>query len=369
VNQIKIGVRVPLAAALAAGRAQYGYDSVTLTDADVASLSLDARGLLRAWEYSASGCREDNDRRCGLVGVSRGQWTEEVEVTQADAPTVLGAIEAIAERVRVKAAREREESEAQIAKALAHPDDQWIARSGPSDTAYYIDATTREYSRDATGVQQCAPRANIPYYLSSEQKCDPRVVARLQHVETNVLPGLRAEHDRRRAEWISVRDAARIEREARTAAWQTACVQYVIRWVPEYAQAARDGCDVGGLARSTSVDTFTEMLHSHSLETVEAYGKVEAHPRPHQRAYEALETVRGLIGRAPDEDIAAASAGLVDEFSTRIVRADTCEEDDCSAGKRTCIEITLRYFDGNTQSVYVYADGALPHVHESDDDA
>jgi hypothetical protein len=368
VNQIRIGVKVPLAAAVAAGRAQYGYDSVTLTDAGVALLSANARALLHAWEGSTGGSRENNDRRRGLVGIRDGQWTSEVEVAQADVPTVLAAIEAIAERVRTKAARELEEYEAEVGKALAQPDSEWVT-GGYANTAYYTDTRTGEYSRDATGVQHPAPLVAIPVscYLSSEQKRDPRVVARLQHVEANVLPDLRAEHDRRYAEWIAVRNAAGAERETREATWRSACAAYVLRWVPEYARAARDGCDVRGLARETSVAACTEMIRSLGLETVETYTDAEPHPRPHHRAYEALDRVTGLLNSTHGEDIAAASPGLVDRISTRIVRADTCEANGCKLGIRTCIEVTLHYIDDRTEEIYVYADGAPPHLHDDEE--
>jgi hypothetical protein len=370
VNQIRIGVKVPLAAAVAAGRSQYGYGSVTLADTDVASLSETARGMLREWD-GITGPREDIDRRRGLVGIYDGQWTREVEVALADAPTVLAAIERAANAVQLKATRDHEESEARVEKALAAPDADWITSNGGTDTAYYTDALGA-YSEDSTGLRHDRPSISLRgpsgYYLTDAERRDPRITARVQRLQGDVLAALLAAHDTHRTAWIAVRDAAEAKREARSETWRRACVDYVIRWVPEYAQAARDGSDVRRLARDTSVASCTEMLNSHGLETVEVYGEVDPHPRPHQRAYDALALVSRLMARAQSEEIAAASAGLVDSFATRIVRADTCDESSCTAGRRTCIEIQLGYIDGVVSCIYVYADSAPPHEHESDDE-
>ena len=341
-DQIRIAVRVPLSAAVAAGRTHYGETSVALSDADVATLSPAARARLASMR-GCVGLRNLYDR------------IEEIEVDRADAPATLEAIERTVAAIEAKLAAERAESEQQIARALASPDEEWVSLDGLVH-AYY-EEEDGSLSASPTGNRFGCPRiwdgGPRGAGLSRSQLSDPRVIARVAAI--NITTRI-AEHERRYAEWITLVERANAEKKARADAWASVCRAYVIEHVPEYARAAKEGADVRTLAKRSYLATLSTKLAADT----EAYS-VDSHPRPHQRAYDALDAVRRALDGAP------TYGGLVTRVDTRIVRVNTCPEDDCTAGKRTCVEIAVQYGDDTSNTCFVYADGGDPHVHEADE--
>jgi hypothetical protein len=353
-DTIKVAVYVPLAAALNAGRAQYGEGSVELSDADVTQLSAEARALL---------CVRPGAE--GLVGL--GPRAKSVNVLAADVPSTLAAIETEAAQVVLERREEAASREARIAKALAANDEDWIG--GGDEDVYYI--YNSQLSTSQFGYRRGAPRVlDSPesQYLTDVERADPRIVARRATID---LAPHREAHARRYAEWLALVERTEAERTVAMVRWHELCSAYVIRWCPEYARAAQDGKDVRKLAVRNSVEASVELLNSVGLETVASHGDVEDHPCPHQRAYVVLDRVRLAMDCTVSAGIElAATGGIVTGVASRLVRVDTCPERGCTAGIRTCVELVLTYGDGSTEEIYVYADGAPrhPHARRSDEE-
>lgn len=355
-DQIRIGVRVPLAAAVAAGRSEYGYASVALTDADVAQLSAGARALLRVWDG-------DDTRHRGLVGVpgSTGSRIDDVEVVRADVATTIAAIEALYVAAEAKRASELAAVEARIAQAIAAPDEEWIGAG--RGRAYYV-RESGDLSTSTSGRERGLPYV-LDYpsgvYLGEDDRRDPRVVAHRAAID---LTARIAEHERVYAQWAAGVDAAKRESEENSAAWSAACREYAAQHVPDYARAAQDGCDMRSVATDRHTRDVRSLLQSYGHTLVEAYEDAEQHTRPHQRAYDVLDRVRALLDAADT----VSGIGIVTGIDTQIVRADTCEWSRCRSGKRTCVEISIRYGDDTASEMYVYADAAPAHAHMHEED-
>ena len=271
-DQIRIGVRVSLAAAVAAGRAEYGYGSVALSDADVAGLSPAARARLEAWatyDVTSESTSESSRRRAGLVGVigAGNRRPDEVDVECADVPATIAAIEAVAAKAAARETAEHEANEARIAQAVAASDDAWVRSEYRQE--YYVQedgsyATTRS-GRWRGGPTLRTSSGPEGIYLHDSDYRDPRIQARMAAVD---LATRVEEHGRRYAEWLAGVERAEAEAKSRSAAWAAACRDYTIRWIPEYARAAREGRDVRRVARETSVASCVELLNSLDYATV-----------------------------------------------------------------------------------------------------
>jgi hypothetical protein len=140
---IKVHVYVTLAMAVAGGRAQYGEAEIALGEADLVTLSAEAREILGDY-----------------VGTYRSKRLEVSDVTPA---FVCGALEVEAKARAEVRAKEAAMEEQGILAALAAPIGDWIAS----------DRTVRPY----------------PYpsgcYLGDRQIKDPRIVGRREAVEAS----------------------------------------------------------------------------------------------------------------------------------------------------------------------------------------
>jgi hypothetical protein len=103
-EQIRVTVRVPLAAAVAAGRSEYGQTSVVLDDIAVQSLTSGARALLREDGYAA--------------GRSGGRG-EALVVSEATVPATVAALEARATTIAAEVAAEAAHQRATVAEFAA----------------------------------------------------------------------------------------------------------------------------------------------------------------------------------------------------------------------------------------------------------
>lgn len=231
-ESIKIAVRVPLAAAVAAGRSNYGETVVVLTDSDVASLSDGARRLLYTSDRS--------DQR-GLVFVSTShdcigqpsRWNHPgpLDLTEATVDAVIAEMERIAREPAKREAEAASKRAASVASAIAAPADDWIGERASSERAWFsTDCAGAELSRGRSGWGHARPKVDTSprgIYLDDIAKASPEIAAHRATIERTVLPAKVAAWEVRYAEWCAFVEQAKREEEeqaARAVAGQRALV-------------------------------------------------------------------------------------------------------------------------------------------------
>lgn len=187
-ENIKVKVNISLSTALRLGKSQHGVTEVALTDEDVASMSVEARGELAAI------------RNGGIFAPIADNGTDynynwaALDLEVADATHVVAALE---ERAAHRAECRRkfaQISEETIAKAVAAPDADWIR------------------NRQATFEECHVLSMPVGVYLTDAQQKDPRIVERRNR------PSLLAELGRRREADIASDKAAKMAEQERIAA-------------------------------------------------------------------------------------------------------------------------------------------------------
>lgn len=323
-EQIKVHAYIPRESALAAGRAQYGDVTVALSDEDVQQLSIEARSLLA--EVPPALLRLD--------------------VTEAAPSAVVAALEAAVQRRAAERAADAARTEARIAQALARPDAEWIDRSD------------RPALRNRWGLD-----------LSERDLEDPRVVARRAQIEREVLPPAVAEWEQRQAAERAEREAAEAAAQQRSAEVRAMAARYVLARVPDLARSAKEGLDVVAPAKAAQLDDLRTKLHAWTGADVlaDTYGTRE-HAHPRARAWELYDLVRTSTAQMIEDDRRRERPSLIREIAVEIVRADTCSENGCKSGWRTCVRVKVTWIDDAQAYVTLYADAAVPHVHASDED-
>jgi len=358
-KQVTVAVNIRLKAALEAGKSKYGRDEIVLYDEHVKLLSKAAKETLEAFPNSHTvGCRTESGH---LV---------EVEVSAPSVEAVLQAIEAMAEKRQAAEKKRREEGEKIIRMALEKPVTDWITDSG--ERPYFTDKNgdiTHERSGHSHGRPVMTSNGPKGIYLGESLREDERIVARMAGVRAGPLALAIATYEQRYAEWERyVKERAEIL-AAKQVLFAQRCREYVIRFVPDYERAARDGRNVNQVAKDTNQKAVVENLIRIGYQPMDAYD-VEEHTRPNTHAYGVHDRVKLALDQRMTMELEHVQKGgewgiIWYGVATRIVRADTCSESNCRKGFRTCVEVTLRYGDESEQTLYVYADTQEPHVHKA----
>jgi hypothetical protein len=373
VDQIKIGVRVPLAAAVAAGRAEYGDGEVALTPEQVSALSAEARSVLTSGEL------ESARRASDPVILPANYWPhynggtlrgERLSIADTAPATVIAALEARA--VASAAARAEHEAEKlakyerKIGEALAQPDEDWIGGTG--ERRYY----TREgdtLSHDRRGyVHQELGILSSPssVYLADEYLIDPRIVERRARIEREVLPVSRRSWEARYAEWsalVAATEARQAAEQAELEARRGVCAAAIRTLAGTYddlARPAAEGYDVTRAVLDRLADRLAESSQCEevSVDTTEWRDPVDrAAPSP--EAFALLDRVTAAA-RTANETVPAAIGRWV---VSRIVRVDTCPHAG-EAHKITAVLATLDTLVGVRQITFSLESQDCGHEHE-----
>jgi hypothetical protein len=349
-DKIRIAVRIPLAVAVSQCKASYGDDFVELTDSDLAGMSDAAREVV-------ANAQQDRSSYGRVALYLSGSTARPLHVTDLNVTSTLAAIEAMAAARVLEIEKAKAEIEARIEASLAAPLEDWIhpGFSGPC------------------GSEPSLLQSPGRCYLNNDDCRDPRIVARLEQVTSEALPVRIAEWRKANEEEAAARKVKETEAQARAEAFKAACSRYVIELVPEYTRAAREGHNVNSVAKKDAVAQLHRRLVNggkyvgddgelHGLLLVDSYTAPKEHDRPSQTAYYVFDAVVATVSDSP------FAADFVKGIATRIVRIDTCEVSDCTAGLRTAIEASLYFNDGTEEKIYVYADSASLHTHEGEVD-
>jgi len=327
-----VHVFVPQSAALAQGKSSYGEATVVLDDNQVAQLSQGAREVV----------------------LTLNKLIKRLTVDVADAPHVVEALELEAQK-RAEAARaETEKLEADVARALSCPDDEWLNTNGyHGDGAPYV-------MELPSGV-----------YLYGAAKADARIDARREQLTRDVLPRRRAAWEQKQREGKERREREQAQKEADKRRVDELARRYVMAAVPEYARSAKEGLDVTTIARKAQIEGLARLVAEATGAPLvnSVYGETNEHKRPRQQAWDIHDAAKRFAADWLETQRRAEAITLVSELEVSIVRADTCPESGCSSGWRTCVDMVVSWIGGRSEHVYLYADHANNHVHELESDA
>ena len=286
---IKIAVHVPLAAAVAAGRASYGDTEVALSEVDLASLSADGRAALaRGSTTGGGGVRVENGR---------------LLVTEASSGAVLVAIEAVAVDQKARAAEQArfarmaaEEDEASVLAALAKPDTDWIVRS----------------DADGSSLTTRAPWTRRP--------SNPRLAERAKLVAERSLPAAIEAHRER----VAAGERAKTEREEKDAAARvayTAALALVASREDDLARPAAEGYSVERAVLDRLASRLMEAVATGDARVDTTYYRdPEDRAAPSPAAFALYDKVKSAIKLAN----ALLPEAIGQWELSRIVRVDVC---------------------------------------------
>jgi hypothetical protein len=317
---IKVSVEISKSVALAEGKTQYGATTVVPNEADLQALTPDSRAVLA--DYL------DGGRKLTLPHAT------------ADWAGVLEAVNDILVR-----------REAWVQGVLATPDEKWLEYNDiriPYVAADYGDRNERD-PRIHARLEALKP-------VAAKRQADRREQDIVEALAQGHRHTIRCfHHDPRAAAWLAqddAREAAEKEKMAKRAEeYARICRDYVIAYVPEFSRAARDGKDMTARAAKHAEESLKERLG-----TIATYRGRQEHTSPPNHAYDVMD-------RVGEQLTSVELPGPIASTKLTIVRVDTCDEPDCKAGKRTCVEVELTWRDGDETVMYVLADPAGPHVH------
>lgn len=279
-EQVKVRVYVSKSAALARGSSAYGTTEIPLTDADVASLSPEARRVLGAMSASDS-----------------------IDVDVADVPHAIAGIELRAREQIERAAKVAAEREARIATALACDDQAWI---GPD-----------HYS----GTQApCVRRSPAAAWLDDSDVADERIVARRKAIEASVLPMHVAAWQAERDADAKRKAAAQRERDEQRAAYDAALRSVASRY-DDLARAAAEGYRVERAVLDRLASELAGAVGGeHAIDT-RTWRDPQDRAAPSPEAFALLDRVTAAVREANETIPSAIGRWVV----SRIVRVDTCD--------------------------------------------
>jgi hypothetical protein len=310
---IKVLVYVSLRAAVAAGRTSYGYAAVPLDADAMANLSVEARSLL------AIPVGSDEAKDVGATAVLALDITGSPEL-HADDATPAAVTRALEDLVSTRRAREEAtkahavaQQEALVKRALDTPDERWVLPGG------------------LELWQRHAPTLRIPAPREDFDSTDPRIVARVEHIEANVLPvavaawrAACAEYDARVLSEDAERKAALAAAKAKDEALIVATREYVLKFVPDYRRAAENGLDVedaGCEAAKGEVDAqFATAAEQAGLVVVDDTTSWKPRKVPTDTAFVRAETLERAV-RETIASMAPELRALLGEPKFAIVRA------------------------------------------------
>ena len=197
---------------------------------------------------------------------------------------ILRAVDAKIAARKVKEAECQAAKERRILEALAMPTDAWIG----------------DGRRHLNAVQ-------YPSVLDTDDRSEPRIVARVEQIKAETLPPLVAEWERRNAEALAkdkaskaAREAAEARQEIEKAELAAKVRRYVLAEVPEYQRAALDDKDVtevGIKAAVSAVETSIQGAIGDDT-VVQWYGSPEEIDVPTSEQYARRDMLRDVATAA-----------------------------------------------------------------------